>query len=69
MTPQELKDYFDSNPPPLEIDWKPGTKIINSKLFLENAFMCIANYKGYYQNCPDYWHIKELYEDILVGKM
>lgn len=69
MTPQELKEYFDSNPPPFEINWKPGTKIINSKRFLENAYMCIENFKGSYEKCPDHWHLKELYEDITSGKI
>jgi len=69
MTPQQLREYFDSNPPPFEIDWKPHAKIINSKRFLDNAFMCIAIFKGPYEKCPDYWHLLELYNDITQGKI
>uniref|UniRef100_F4C2E8 DUF6965 domain-containing protein n=1 Tax=Sphingobacterium sp. (strain 21) TaxID=743722 RepID=F4C2E8_SPHS2 len=69
MTPQELKDYFDSNPPPFEVQWKPWAKIENTKRFLEACYTGIALFKGNYNNCPDYWHLKEFYEDITQGKI
>ncbi|WP_130855679.1 DUF6965 family protein [Olivibacter jilunii] len=69
MTLAELKDYFDKNPPPLEVNWKPWAKIINSRVFLENAYMCIENFNGNYERCPEYWHLKELYEDIIADKI
>jgi len=64
MTPEELKAYFDSNPPPFEVAWKPWAKMINSKLFLEACYTGIENFKGNYEKCPDYWHLKEFYEDM-----
>ena len=67
MTPEELKEYFDSNPPPFEIEWKPWAKIINSKRFLEACYTAIEHYKGNYVNCPDYWHLVDFYKDI-IGK-
>ena len=67
MTPQELKEYFDNNPPPFEVDWKPWAKMVNSKLFIENALMCIEQFNGRYDKCPDYWHLLEFYEDIQNG--
>lgn len=68
MTPQELKEYFDSNPPPFEVDWKPWAKIINSKQFIEACFNAISVYKGSYQNCPDYWHLLELHHHMIGDK-
>jgi len=64
MTPQELKEYFDQNPPPFEIDWKPWAKIINSKVFLTSSYKSIERFKGNYQQCPSYWHLLELYHDF-----
>ncbi|GAA4794556.1 hypothetical protein GCM10023231_23690 [Olivibacter ginsenosidimutans] len=63
MTPEEIKNYFDSNPPPFEIEWKPWAKIANTKKFLEACYTAIEHYKGSYQNCPDYWHLLEFYKD------
>lgn len=69
MTPQQLKEYFDSNPPPLEVQWKPWAKIENTRHFIDACMTGIANYKGHYERCPDYWHLKEFYEDITSGKI
>lgn len=65
MTPQELKEYFDSNPPPFEMEWKPWAKILNTKKFLEACYTAISVYKGNYQNCPDYWHLLEFHKDVI----
>jgi len=69
MTPQELRKYFDENPPPLEIEWRPWAKIVNSRVFLDNAFTCISLFKGNYRNCPDYWHLVDLYEHLTGNKV
>lgn len=65
MTPEEIKTYFDSNPPPFEVEWKPWAKVINTKRFLEACYTAISVYTGNYQNCPDYWHLLEFYQDII----
>lgn len=64
MTPLELKEYFDSNPPPLELQWKPWAKINNTKHFLEACYRAIEEFKGNINNCPDYWHLLDFYKDI-----
>lgn len=69
MTPHELKDYFDNNPPPFELQWKPWAKMINSKRFIEGCLTGIEAFKGHYEKCPDYWHLKEFYEDITNGNI
>ncbi|MGK9119032.1 hypothetical protein KXS00_13790 [Olivibacter jilunii] len=69
MTPMELKAYFDNNPLPNEIQWKEWSKIMDTKKFIDNAFMCINLFKGNYINCPDYWHLLEFYNDIQAGKI
>jgi hypothetical protein len=70
MMPQELKDYFDKNPPPFfELQWKPWAKMINSKRFIEGYLTDIEAFKGHYEKRPDYWHLKEFYEDITSGKI
>ncbi|MEH6308495.1 hypothetical protein RYH73_22760 [Olivibacter sp. CPCC 100613] len=68
MTPQELKEYFDNNPPPFEVEWMPWAKIINTKRFLEACYTAISVYKGNYQNCPDYWHLLEFYNSSIGQK-
>lgn len=68
MTPEEIKAYFDDNPPPFEVEGKPWAKIINSKKFLEACFNGIQQYKGNYANCPDYWHLMEFYQDVIGNK-
>jgi len=68
MTPQDIKEYFDSNPPAFEVEWKPWAKIINSKKFLEACYNAIGVYKGSYQSCPDYWHLLEFYYHIIGNK-
>lgn len=69
MTPQELQEYFVNNPPPKEVQWKEWAKITDTKKFIESALMCIKQFKGNYNNCPDYWHLMEFYRDIQEGKI
>lgn len=64
MKPDDLHKYFELNPPPPTFDWKPWAKIIDTQQFLKSCFTAIANYRGDYNNCPSYWHIKEFYDDL-----
>jgi len=52
MMPQELKDYFDKNPPPFELQWKPWAKVINSKRFIEGCLIGTEAFKGHYESVP-----------------
>lgn len=69
MTPDELKEYFENNPPPLELQWKPWAKMTDSKRFIEGCLIGIGAFKGHYNHCPDYWHLKEFYEDMISGNI
>ncbi|WP_394343508.1 DUF6965 family protein [Flavobacterium ustbae] len=37
MTPEEIKRYFETFPPPKEVQWKPCAKITDSELFPKAA--------------------------------
>ena len=64
MTPIEIKSYFENNPPPESFELKPWAKITNSAKFLQSCYNALANYKGKYEDCPDYWRLKEFYLKI-----
>jgi hypothetical protein len=66
MNPEEIKRYFEKNPPPQEVAWKPWAKITDSQNFLKSCYSSIANFKGNIENCPAWWHLKEFYVDILA---
>ncbi|OCB78324.1 hypothetical protein B0A79_12300 [Flavobacterium piscis] len=61
MTPEEIKRYFETTPPPQEVDWKPWAKITNSQVFLKSCYSTINNYKGSLDMCPAWWHLKDFY--------
>jgi hypothetical protein len=52
MNPEAIKRYFEKNPPPQEVDWKPWAKITDSRNFLRSCYSSIANYKGNIEYCP-----------------
>lgn len=64
MNPEEIKRYFDSNPPPLEVDWKPWAKITDTRVFLKSCYTTIINYNGNIEMCPAWWHLKDFYQLI-----
>lgn len=68
MNPEEIKRYFEKNPPPLSVDWKPWAKITNTQKFLASCYSAIASFKGTYDKCPSYWHLKEFYDDMLIAE-
>lgn len=64
MSVEEIKKYFDNNPPAEVIEWKPWAKITNSQNFLNNCYNLISTHKGNIDACPAYWRLKEFYEDM-----
>jgi len=67
MTPEEIKRYFDTTPPPQEVELKPWARITDSQLFLKSCFLTIYNYKGDLEMCPVWWHLKEFYTLVRRG--
>ncbi|KAF2342962.1 DUF6965 family protein [Flavobacterium tistrianum] len=61
MNPEEIKRYFDANPPPLQADWKPWAKITDSQLFLKSCYTGIRTFNGSLDMCPAWWHLKDFY--------
>ena len=70
MNPEDIKRYFEKNPPPASVEWKPWAKITDTKRFLESCYIAIAYHKGNIETCPSWWHLKEFYQDMtnLGGK-
>ena len=66
MNPEEIKRYFESSPPPLELDWKPWAKITDSQLFLKSCYTGIRTFNGPLDMCPAWWHLRDFY--ILMKK-
>lgn len=66
MTPEEIKRYFETTPPPQQVDSKPWARITESQVFLRSCYSTINNYKGSLDMCPAWWHQKKLY--ILVRR-
>ena len=66
MTHEEIKRYFDTTPPPLEVNWKPWAKISDTQLFLRSCYTGILNYNGPIEMCPAWWHLKDFY--ILIKR-
>lgn len=66
MNPEEIKRYFETSPPPLEVDWKPWAKITDSQLFLKSCYTGIRTFNGPLDMCPAWWHLRDFY--ILMKK-
>jgi len=64
MSPEEIKRYFENNPPPKEVDWRPHAKITDTEGFLKHTFILIGNHKGDINKCPAWWRIQEFYQDM-----
>ncbi|WP_426486122.1 DUF6965 family protein [Flavobacterium sp. 2] len=44
MNPEDIKRYFETNPPPTEVLWKPWAKIVDSQLFLNSCYIGIPKF-------------------------
>ncbi|MCR5862560.1 hypothetical protein LRS05_10550 [Flavobacterium sp. J372] len=65
MNPEEVKRYFEKNPPPQEVAWKPWVRITDTQKFLNSCYVTIGGFKGNIEACPSWWHLKEFYQDML----
>ena len=61
MTPEEIKRWFETNPPPEKVDWKPWAKITDTQVFLKSCCQTIRNFNGPLDRCPAWWHLKDFY--------
>ncbi|WP_394363983.1 DUF6965 family protein [Flavobacterium johnsoniae] len=50
--PEEIKRYFDNTSPPLQVDWKPWSKITDSQLFLKSCYTGIRTFSGPLEMSP-----------------
>lgn len=66
MNPEEIKRYFENNPPPEQVDWKPWAKITNTQTFLKSCYTGIQTFNGTLEMCPAWWHLKDFY--LLIKK-
>jgi hypothetical protein len=64
MSHEEIKRYFDTNPPPEVVQWKLWAKISDTQLFLSSCYTGIRNYNGPLEMCPAWWHLKDFYQHI-----
>lgn len=64
MNHEEIKRYFESTPPPLEVKWKPWAKIVDTQLFLNSCYIGIRNFNGPLDMCPAWWHLRDFYLQI-----
>ncbi|WP_374173181.1 hypothetical protein [Flavobacterium tructae] len=64
MNHEEIKRYFETNPPPEVVQWKQWAKISDTQLFLNSCYTGIRNYNGPIEMCPAWWHLKDFYQHI-----
>ncbi|KIA95646.1 hypothetical protein B8T70_08220 [Flavobacterium sp. AJR] len=64
MNHEEIKRYFESTPPPQEVQWKPWAKIFDTQLFLSSCYIGIHNFNGPLEMCPAWWHLKDFYYHV-----
>lgn len=65
MNLEEIKRYFEKNPPPASVDWKPWAKISDTQKFLGSCYVTVSTFKGNVETCPSWWHLKEFYQDMV----
>ncbi|MBB4804720.1 hypothetical protein HNP37_004818 [Flavobacterium nitrogenifigens] len=66
MNPEEIKRYFESNPPPKEVQLTPWVNITDTQVFLKSCYSTVRNFTGPVDRCPAFWHLRDLY--ILIKK-
>ena len=69
MSPDEIKKYFERNPPPASVDWKPWIRITDTQKFMNSCFITLGSYKGNSESCPAWWHLREFYLDTVGGNL
>lgn len=66
MNHEEIKRYFESNPPPKEVRLTEWANITDTQVFLRSCFSTIRNFSGPVDRCPAWWHLRDFY--ILMKK-
>jgi len=61
MNPEEIKRYFETNPPPKEVKWTDWAYISDTQVFLRSCYTTIRNYNGPMDRCPAWWHLRDFY--------
>ena len=66
MNHEEIKRYFENNPPPKEVVWTEWAKVTDTQVFLKSCYTTIRNFNGPIDRCPAWWHLRDFY--ILMKK-
>ncbi|ABQ06060.1 MULTISPECIES: DUF6965 family protein [Flavobacterium] len=66
MNHEEIKRYFESNPPPKELRLTEWANITDTQVFLRSCYSTIRNFSGPVDRCPAWWHLRDFY--ILMKK-
>lgn len=66
MNYEEIKRYFETSPPPAQVEWTPWAKITDTQVFLRSCYIGIRNFNGPVERCPAWWHLRDFY--LLIKK-
>lgn len=66
MNHEEIKRYFENNPPPKEVRLTEWANITDTQVFLKSCYSTIRNFNGPVDRCPAWWHLRDFY--ILMKK-
>ncbi|AWK05896.1 hypothetical protein JI750_12915 [Flavobacterium sp. GN10] len=61
MNPEEIKRYFEHNPPPKEVRLTEWANITDTQVFLRSCYLTIRNFSGPVERCPAWWHLRDFY--------
>ncbi|AWK07519.1 hypothetical protein HYN56_19965 [Flavobacterium crocinum] len=61
MNHEEIKRYFENNPPPKEVRLTEWANITDTQVFLRSCYSTIRNFNGPIDRCPAWWHLRDLY--------
>jgi hypothetical protein len=61
MNHEEIKRYFENNPPPKEVRLTPWANITDTQVFLRSCYLTIRNFNGPLERCPAWWHLRDFY--------
>lgn len=66
MNHEEIKSYFETNPPPKQVQWTPWANINDTQVFLRSCYIGILNFNGPVDRRPAWGHLRDFY--ILLKK-
>ncbi|MFC0778672.1 DUF6965 family protein [Flavobacterium sp. HJSW_4] len=66
MNHEEIKRYFENNPPPKEVRLTEWANITDTQVFLKSCYSTIRNFNGPIDRCSAWWHLRDFY--ILMKK-